>query len=93
MVTNPAKPPPASAPGAKNSAAGTRKMNAPSVNVRLTDCGTRQTSDCQYSALALYSSMASLNALKEYTVCWKIFTTGMPRTYSVPALLMRSSAA
>ena len=31
--------------------------------------------------------------MKEYTVCWKIFTTGMPRTYSVPALVMRSWAA
>ena len=37
--------------------------------------------------------MACLNARKEYTVCWKIFTTGMPRTYSVPAFVMRSWAA
>ena len=31
--------------------------------------------------------------MKDHTVCWKIFTTGMPRTYSVPALVIRSWAA
>ena len=35
--------------------------------------------------------MASWNALNEYTVCWNTFTTGMPRTYSVPVLFMRTS--
>ena len=57
------------------------------------DWGTRHTLACQYSALVLYSSIDSWNALKEYTVCWNIFTTGMPRTYSVPALVIRSKAA
>ena len=36
---------------------------------------------------------SSLKALKEYTVCWNTFTTGIPRTYSVPALLITSWAA
>ena len=32
--------------------------------------------------------MASWNALNECTVCWNTFTTGMPRTYSVPVLFI-----
>gem|GEM_PF-5551587 len=30
--------------------------------------------------------------MKLYTVCWNTFTTGIPRTYSVLALLILSSA-
>ena len=37
--------------------------------------------------------MACWKARKEYTVCWNTFTTGIPRTYSVPALLIVSWAA
>ena len=42
--------------------------------------------------MAAYSVMESWNALKLYTVCWNTFTTGMPRTYSVPVLFMLVSA-
>ena len=35
--------------------------------------------------------MASWNARNEKTVCWKTFTTGMPRTYSVPVLFIFTS--
>ena len=37
--------------------------------------------------------IASWNALNESTVCWNTFTTGMPRTYSVAAALIRMRAA
>lgn len=43
LVTNPAKLPEARAAGARRSATGTRKTKAPSVKVRFTDCGVRQT--------------------------------------------------
>ena len=79
------------APGARNSTTGTRNRKAPSVKVRLIDWG-HPTDIAADNALLWCCNLQwpAERLLKEYTVCWKILTTGIPRTYSVPALAIRS---
>ena len=64
------------------------RLGMQKIKWELEDIALRYLDPASYDEIMSY-----LKARKEHTVCWKTFTTGIPRTYSVPALLITSCAA